>query len=925
MSLIANGKQIDTGADLLLDWGRTLPALIADAEQPEPKITQTSNGSFSQLAGNENWKPRSGTLYGHIKNQGDIVTKFAALGVVGTALLASSPGNLIFQGRQLRGVKFQSAKPAQDHFTNHPTALNYTAAWIAKDPFWWDLGPWATMGYYNGAQSFGLNVGHTTTAISGTATGGAWYIAPTTSGALTLTVPGSACAYGVGSMTVAGGVSGTFYLKSDHGFRYVPVVVTNGVGIIQLADRLYLAPGANTITVYTLSGSTYSVYTAQTVTINLGQTYARWLGFDSSSSSVTSCPPLVLARTGSATYISTAGSLATAGDGVARFGLPYVVRRNQFLSSGDLTGAAWTATSVSLAFSAVASPLGTGTGLVTTITASAANSRHGLRTLPTYTGAYVESIYVRKNNYRYFGIRIGDSGVSTHATFDLDTGAFIVTPTGYTTSVTALSDGWYRISAAYTWGGSAGVTGFGLVSAAGAESWIAAGTEAVYVYGPQVDATAITPHQPTNSTGVDLTNAINGAGLVLEGSATNFLLNSDSPATQSVSLAAGTYTLSLTGSGSVALSGGPTGTATATSPVTFTLVGTTSVTFTKSGTVSTFDCQNLPFASSHISTGAAAVTRGADSCGIVPLQQEIRYSNDLSQSSAWTVSGMSQPTVSGGLSTVTFGSTAHYIYQATTPTDPTSTRTAYVRIRQGTLSGSVKLQVMDSGGTIIGSATTITTANLSPSTSQTYAVTVTPGATVTGLRVELIGSSGAGTVIVEAMGMVKGSMPGTHVVTTDTAVPLGAGTWPDSGWQQRGQISGYIVVPSGANVAAGTVILGASGGILITQFASTITLSRVTNGGTRTVTITLNAADGYRHFFSASWDSYTTAAGAKSMPITLTVDSTTATVDLAATYGDSSYTTSDPTKLLSGGSVFSVLSGINLSTPTLPSGAIAAA
>lgn len=97
--------------------------------------------------------------------------------------------------------------------------------------------------------------------------------------------------------------------------------------------------------------------------------------------------------------------------------------------------------------------------------------------------------------------------------------------------------------------------------------------------------------------------------LLVEPNRTNYLLNSTVPATQTVSLAAATYTLWIEGAGSVALSGGPTGTATEGSPVTFVLSGTTSVTFTKTGTVSFFQCENGPNVTSAIRTFAAAVGR----------------------------------------------------------------------------------------------------------------------------------------------------------------------------------------------------------------------------------------------------------------------------------------------------------------------------
>lgn len=63
----------------------------------------------------------------------------------------------------------------------------------------------------------------------------------------------------------------------------------------------------------------------------------------------------------------------------------------------------------------------------------------------------------------------------------------------------------------------------------------------------------------------------------------NYFLNSAAPATQTISLVAGTYYLDIIGSGSATLSGGPTGSATDQNPVAFTLGSTTSVVVTIAG------------------------------------------------------------------------------------------------------------------------------------------------------------------------------------------------------------------------------------------------------------------------------------------------------------------------------------------------------
>ncbi|ORE94091.1 hypothetical protein ATO13_08456 [Stappia sp. 22II-S9-Z10] len=104
--------------------------------------------------------------------------------------------------------------------------------------------------------------------------------------------------------------------------------------------------------------------------------------------------------------------------------------------------------------------------------------------------------------------------------------------------------------------------------------------------------------------------------LLSEPARTNYYLQSEAPATQSISLAAGTYTLWVEGSGSAALSGGPTGTATAGSPVTFVLGSTTSVTVTCSGTLSHVQIENGPNATSAITTYSSSRSRSASNLAI---------------------------------------------------------------------------------------------------------------------------------------------------------------------------------------------------------------------------------------------------------------------------------------------------------------------
>ena len=100
--------------------------------------------------------------------------------------------------------------------------------------------------------------------------------------------------------------------------------------------------------------------------------------------------------------------------------------------------------------------------------------------------------------------------------------------------------------------------------------------------------------------------------LLVEPRGTNSFLNSLSPVTQTISLAAGTYTVWLdgtTGTDSIVVSGGPAGSATPGVPFTFTLASTTSVTFAVTGAPTHVQVENGSFKTSQIITFGAAQTR----------------------------------------------------------------------------------------------------------------------------------------------------------------------------------------------------------------------------------------------------------------------------------------------------------------------------
>jgi hypothetical protein len=136
-------------------------------------------------------------------------------------------------------------------------------------------------------------------------------------------------------------------------------------------------------------------------------------------------------------------------------------------------------------------------------------------------------------------------------------------------------------------------------------------------------------------------------GLLVEGQRTNYLLNSDTPATQTTgSLSTGSYTLWVVGSGSAEVSADTAtitgaGTAMDGTPVNFSVTGAGTVAVTVTGSLTRFQMERGAFASSYIPSAAATVTRNADLL-LYPVSENILsttgavYAEILVQSSGYT-------------------------------------------------------------------------------------------------------------------------------------------------------------------------------------------------------------------------------------------------------------------------------------------------
>ena len=119
---------------------------------------------------------------------------------------------------------------------------------------------------------------------------------------------------------------------------------------------------------------------------------------------------------------------------------------------------------------------------------------HYLRKGFTTSDTYSVSVFAKKGNYRYLGLRSG----STLIGFDFDTETFV----GGTGTKEAFGDGWWRLSVTAT---GSGFSYFGIhySNSSGGEQTTADGTEYYHIYGMQIELGSYpTSYIPTYGSGV---------------------------------------------------------------------------------------------------------------------------------------------------------------------------------------------------------------------------------------------------------------------------------------------------------------------------------------------------------------------------------------------------------------------------------------
>jgi hypothetical protein len=163
------------------------------------------------------------------------------------------------------------------------------------------------------------------------------------------------------------------------------------------------------------------------------------------------------------------------------------VQQNLLLYSEDFTNPNWPTTNVA-APTANTTIAPDGTLTADTLTCSAGLNTHNIQQNTTLTGTPVTfSVYLKAGTHSFIQIFHG-SLLTTYANFNLSTGVLGTVGASFTASITAVANGFYRCTVTFT---PTAFSAFRIafISSATAvynESWTAAGTETVYLWGAQL-------------------------------------------------------------------------------------------------------------------------------------------------------------------------------------------------------------------------------------------------------------------------------------------------------------------------------------------------------------------------------------------------------------------------------------------------------
>ena len=166
-------------------------------------------------------------------------------------------------------------------------------------------------------------------------------------------------------------------------------------------------------------------------------------------------------------------------------------RTNSLQRSEEFDNAYWTKTEASVQANVIVAPDGTLTG--DKLVESANNAVHFIARDVSVTGTYTSSIYVKAGERYRFQLRNKNSGSATATTATVDLLAQTITASaaggafGQAATLTAVGNGWYRVTITGNTGGSMGVV-LELQNNSGATTYTGDGYSGLYIWGAQCES-----------------------------------------------------------------------------------------------------------------------------------------------------------------------------------------------------------------------------------------------------------------------------------------------------------------------------------------------------------------------------------------------------------------------------------------------------
>jgi hypothetical protein len=164
-------------------------------------------------------------------------------------------------------------------------------------------------------------------------------------------------------------------------------------------------------------------------------------------------------------------------------------RYNLLTYSEQFDDAAWSPTALSITANATTAPDGTTTADLVYPTSTGSSRRFAQGGLPTAAAVYTWSLSAKYSGIRWLYVFKGD-GSAFAAWFDVQNGAVGTVAAGYSASVTAQANGFYRLTLTTPSGAPTYMGYFGLSSADNSESVTANGTDGVFLWGAQLQTAA---------------------------------------------------------------------------------------------------------------------------------------------------------------------------------------------------------------------------------------------------------------------------------------------------------------------------------------------------------------------------------------------------------------------------------------------------